>query len=57
MLAALNASGGAAIPVLSYNTLTATIATLQSAYAQYNVPTPANAFIHAALKPYVNGTP
>ena len=24
---------------------------------ELNVPTPANAFIHAALKPYVNGTP
>lgn len=42
VLAALNSSTGAAIPVLSYNTLTATIATLQSAYAQYNMPTPAN---------------
>ena len=33
----LSASGGAAIPVASYNTLEASIATLQGIYAQYNV--------------------
>jgi hypothetical protein len=42
VFAALSSSSGAAIPVASYNTLTAMIATLQSAYAQYNVPVPAN---------------
>jgi hypothetical protein len=33
----LNANSGAAIPVASYNTLEASISTLQSIYTQYNV--------------------
>lgn len=42
IVAALNASGGAAIPIVSYNTLAAAVTTLQSVYAQYNVQTPTN---------------
>lgn len=35
--AALKASGGAAIPVLSWNNLQSAITTLQSLYANYNI--------------------
>lgn len=39
---ALRTSGGAAIPIASYNTLTSTITVLQSIYAQNNIAIPAN---------------
>lgn len=42
VVAALRTSGGAAIPVASYNTLTSTITVLQSIYAQNNIAVPTN---------------